>query len=129
MEALEAFAQTVALHRDRVDFCFVYVQEAHPTDGWDVGSKYRLAAHTSLNDRLQAAQMLVKDASAAGVAELPLLVDGMDDSLSELFGAAPERLAIIRHGRLLWLGGRGPMFYSVAELNKALTGVLKGEDP
>lgn len=124
MEALEAFAKTVVSFHDQVDFCLVYVEEAHPTDGWDIGSKYRISNHVDLDARLQAARTLRAEAEASGVRGLPLLVDAMGDAASSAFGAIPERLAILREGRVEWLGGRGPMEYSVPELHEALNKAL-----
>lgn len=130
MEALAAFARTVDSHRGLADFALVYVAEAHPTDGWDVGSKYRLRAHRSADERLAAARILRRDAAAAGVAEsdVKLLVDGLDDEVAAAFGALPERLAIVQHGRLVWLGGCGPMDYSVPALTAELARICNDGD-
>ena len=64
-----------------------------------------LAQHVTLEDRLAAAH--------AGIERLgltmPVLVDGMDDAVSEAFSAWPERLYVAeRGGRLAYVGGPGP---------------------
>jgi hypothetical protein len=64
-----------------------------------------LAQHRSLDERCAAAR--------AGVERLgltmPVLVDGMDDAVSEAFAAWPERLYVAEPGgRLAYVGGPGP---------------------
>ena len=64
-----------------------------------------LRQHATLDERFSAAR--------AGVERLgltmPVLVDGMDDAVSEAFAAWPERLYVAaRGGRLAFVGGPGP---------------------
>ena len=39
---------------------------------------------------------------------MPVLVDAMDDAVSEAFAAWPERLYVAARGRLAYVGGPGP---------------------
>jgi hypothetical protein len=88
---------------------FVYIAEAHAVDEWQMRANLDddvlLAQHVRLEDRFAAAR--------AGVERLgltmPVLVDGMDDAVSEAFAAWPERLHVAdRGGRLAYVGGPGP---------------------
>lgn len=126
MASLEAFARVVDGYRGRVDFALVYIAEAHPTDGWDIGSSHRIRTHRSLDERVEAALALRRDAAKVGVApsDVRLIVDTMHDDLLVAFGATPERLAIVRDGRLEWLGGKGPFEYSVPALEAELARML-----
>ncbi len=95
--------------RDRASVVFVYVAEAHATDGWQMQANLDegvlIAQHRTLEDRLAAAR--------AGVERLgltmPVYVDQMDDAVSEAFAAWPERIYVAgRDGRLAFVGGPGP---------------------
>ena len=85
------------LHRryqGRASVVFVYIAEAHAVDEWQLPANLDddvlLRQHTTLDDRRAAAR--------AGVERLgltmPVLVDGMDDAVSEAFAAWPERLTV-----------------------------------
>jgi hypothetical protein len=95
--------------RVQASLVFVYIAEAHTTDGWQLQSNLDddvlLASHATLDDRFAAAR--------AGVARLgltmPVLVDGMDDAVSEAFAAWPERIYVVNaDGRIAFAGGPGP---------------------
>ena len=80
-----------------------------------------LAQHTTLEERFAAAR--------AGVERLGLtmsvLVDGMDDAVSEAFAAWPERLTVAdRGGRLVYVGGPGPFAFEPDEAAESLAGLL-----
>ena len=67
---------------DRAGFAFVYIAEAHTTDGWQMEANLEdgvlLANHVTLADRLTAAQAGVERLRLT----LPVLVDDMDDAVS-----------------------------------------------
>ena len=108
-------------YQDRVEFFVVYIQEAHPTDGWQVESNisdevlYR--QHQSFEERDEAAQ-----SCAIGLRiSMPTLVEEMDNAIDEAYGAAPERLYLIgQDGRVAYRGGAGPHFFDLDELDEAL---------
>ena len=80
-----------------------------------------IANHVSLEDRFSAAR--------AGVARLgltmPVLVDGMDDAVSEAFAAWPERIYVVdRDGRIAYTGGPGPFEFDPDDATSALDGLL-----
>ena len=50
-----------------------------------------------------------------------ILVDGMDNRANITFGAIPERLVVLRNNRVQWIGGPGPINYSIEELEKYLS--------
>jgi len=113
--------QLYSQYRDRVEFFVVYVQEAHPTDGWQVESNIEenilLHQHRNYEEREEAAQ-----ACAIGLQiSLPTLVEEMDNAIDEAYGAAPERLYLIgKDGRVVYHGGAGPHFFDLDELDEAL---------
>src|SRR5262245_1798995 len=96
-------------HRDRASVVFVYIAEAHTTDGWQMESNVEedvlIANHATIEDRFAAAR--------AGVERLgltmPVLVDRMDDAVSDAFAAWPERIYVVdADGRAAYTGGPGP---------------------
>jgi Iodothyronine deiodinase len=95
--------------RTRASLVFVYIAEAHTTDGWQLQSNLDedvlIASHATLEDRFAAAR--------EGVARLgltmPVLVDDMHDAVSEAFAAWPERIFVVSaNGRIAFAGGPGP---------------------
>lgn len=96
-------------YRERASTAFVYIAEAHATDGWQMESNVEedvlVANHVTIDDRLAAAR--------AGVERLgltmPVLVDRMDDAVSNAFAAWPERIYVVdANGRIAHAGGPGP---------------------
>ena len=113
--------QLYSQYQDRVEFFVVYVQEAHPTDGWQVESNisddvlYR--QHQSFEERDEAA----KSCTIGLHISVPTLVEEMDNAIDEAYGAAPERLYLIgQDGRVAYRGGAGPHFFDLDELDEAL---------
>jgi Iodothyronine deiodinase len=96
-------------YRDRASVVFVYIAEAHTTDGWQMESNLEedvlVANHVTIEDRFAAAR--------AGVERLgltmPVLVDAMDDAVSNAFAAWPERIYVVDgDARIAYTGGPGP---------------------
>ena len=99
----------------------VYVQEAHPTDGWQVESNVKdevfYRQHQSFDEREEVAQ-----SCAIGLhISIPTLVEEMDNAIDEAYGAAPERLYLIsKDGKILYHGGVGPHLFDLDELDEAI---------
>ena len=111
--------------RDRANVVFVYIAEAHALDEWQMQSNLDegvlLRQHVTLDERFAAAR--------AGVERLgltmPVLVDGMDDAVSEAFAAWPERLYVAEpDGRLAYVGGPGPFEFDPDAAAAALAELL-----
>jgi hypothetical protein len=103
----------------------VYIAEAHATDGWQLQSNLDddvlLANHATLDERFAAARQ--------GVARLgltmPVLVDDMDDAVSEAFSAWPERIYVAgSDARLTFVGGPGPYGFDPGAAEAALQELL-----
>jgi hypothetical protein len=108
-------------YQDRVEFFVVYVQEAHPTDGWQTDSNVAegilFRQHQSYDEREEAAQSCTIGMHIS----IPTLVEEMDNAIDEAYGAAPERLYLIgKDGKVLYHGGAGPHFFDLDELDEAL---------
>lgn len=94
----------------------MYISEAHPSDGWNFGGDQPRQARTREERRATA------DAwhRGLGARAVPLLVDGIDDAVNDAFSARPERLYVVRRGRVAFQGGEGPFDYSLDAMVAAL---------
>ncbi|CAG01826.1 unnamed protein product, partial [Tetraodon nigroviridis] len=102
----------VRQYADIADFLVVYIEEAHPSDGWvSTDAPHQIPKHRCLEDRLRAAQLML-----AEVPESNVVVDNMDNSSNAAYGAYFERLYILRDERVVYQGGRGPEGYRISEL-------------
>ena len=104
---------------------FVYIAEAHSTDGWQLPSNLEddvlLAQHRTLEDRFAAARASVERLGLT----MPVLVDTMGDAVSEAFAAWPERLYVVRTDATLeYVGGPGPFAFDPDEAYAALDALL-----
>ena len=116
MAKFAAFSKMVERFADVADFVIIYIAEAHASDAWVIhGNRFTIQTHRSLDERFAAAQQLYDQ-------QVPcrLLVDNMDDNASLQYSARPERLYVISEGKVAFQGGRGPLLYSVAEVEKWL---------
>ncbi len=115
-------------YQSQVEFFVVYVQEAHPTDGWQTDSNitdsvlYR--QHLNYEEREEVAQTCSLDLHI----DIPILIEEMDNSIDEAYGAAPERLYLIgTDGKVAYQGGAGPHFFDLDEWQNAIEACLKAK--
>ncbi len=87
--------------KDRMDFYCVYIQEAHPDDGWQVQHNLDddivLNAPNSIDERAGIAELCVLRLNMA----MPMLLDDMTDQADGLNNALPERLYLIDGGGIV----------------------------
>ena len=107
--------------QDRVEFFVVYVQEAHPTDGWQTDSNIAdgvlFRQHQSYAEREAVAQSCSLDLHIG----LPIIIEEMDNAIDEAYGAAPERLYLVGvDGKVAYQGGAGPHFFNLDEWERAI---------
>lgn len=118
-------------YSDQVQFFSIYIREAHPVDGWWLGSglfgmalKIGVAkAATDVYDP----QTIEERRAVAGRCEVALkygiqtLVDEMDDGVNKAYAAWPTRLYLVGlDGRVQYGGGLGPFDFKPAKLGKAI---------
>ena len=108
-------------YRDRVQFLVVYIREAHPVDGWDLGGGPRIQDHQTMEERRKVAGMC-EVAMQYGIGTY---VDEMDDGVMTAYAAWPERLYLIgENGRVVYAGGLGPFGFEPAELQEAIDSLV-----
>ena len=99
----------------------MYIQEAHPTDLWQLPSNVKdgvlFASPKSDDDRTSTASACVRK---LGI-EIPALLDGIDDKTERAYTGWPDRLYLIsRQGRVLYKSDPGPYGFSTKNLEAAL---------
>ena len=73
----------------------MYVQEAHTTDGWRLGSVVTtVPQHKTLDDRLAAARAFVDKFQFRTLVDTA--VDTMDNHFNDRYSVWPERLVVLR---------------------------------
>jgi thiol-disulfide isomerase/thioredoxin len=107
--------------KDDALFLAVYVREAHPTDGWRMGSNdeagVSVAQPHTYGERCTAAGQC----STRLKMSMPLLVDEMDDRVGHTYSGMPARLYVIdRAGKIAYKSGRGPFGFKPGEMEQAL---------
>ena len=112
--------------KDRAEFFLVYVQEPHPSDGWQTESNVAEGVlyhqHQSYHEREEVAQTCSLNLHIP----LPMLVEDMDNTVDEAYGAAPERLYLIgADGKVAYHGGAGPHFFDLDEWEQAIEACVK----
>ena len=112
-------------YKKRVEFFLVYVREAHPTDGWQVDrnidNQVLFRAHQDFAER----ESVANSCSLGLDISLPILIEEMDNSVDEAYGAAPERLYVIdAQGKVAYHGGAGPHFFDPDEWEQAIKSVV-----
>jgi hypothetical protein len=76
-----------------------------------------IAQHRSLEDRFEAARLGVRRLGLT----VPVLVDGMDDAVSEAFAAWPERIYVVAaDARIAFASGPGPFEFDPDAAESAL---------
>ena len=106
-------------------FC-VYIQEAHPTDGWQVlpnlAEKVLYAQPKTDDERAEVAGACAIDMKL----EMPLLLDEMSNEVDGAYCALPERLYLIdAEGRIAFRGGPGPFQFDPGEWERAIEAHLE----
>ena len=102
-------------------FYIVYIQEAHPTDLWEMSANVRdgvlfRSAHTE-GERTQTASACVRN---LGI-RIPALLDHIDNRTERAYTGWPDRLYLIaQDGRVVFKTRPGPYGFSSKGLAEAL---------
>ncbi len=99
----------------------VYIQEAHPVDGWqmpsNVEAKVLVASARTFDERDTAASVCVVK---LGI-KIPALVDDINDTTEIAYTGWPDRLYVVdRDGRIAYKSAPGPYGFKPQEVEKAL---------
>jgi hypothetical protein len=104
-----------------VDFYVVYIQEAHPSDEWQVpvnvddGVVFEQPKTFAEREEVAQACSLGLDVS------IPMLIDEMTNETNVAYAAIPDRLYLVdEEGRIAFRGDRGPMGFRPGEFERAI---------
>jgi Iodothyronine deiodinase len=108
-------------YHDRVAFYVVYIQEAHPTDIWQMESNVKegvlYAAAQSDGDRRATASACVRK---LGI-HIPAILDGIDNKTERAYTGWPDRLYLIgTDGLVKFKTAPGPYGFSTEGLEQEL---------
>jgi hypothetical protein len=108
-----------------VAFYAVYIQEAHPSDIWQMRSNIRdgvvFQNPRTDGERVNVAQSCVR---RLGI-HFPALIDGIDNSVDRMYTGSPDRLMLIdKEGRLAYKSEPGPFGFKPDQLETALRQLL-----
>lgn len=120
MTNLETFGALRENFSGLVDFLTIYIEEAHPYERGDFPKNYKIDTHKVMDERMAAAQTLREEAGSS-LSGCPIFVDPMDNRANNAYAATPERLYIIKDGKIVYEGGLGPFGYKLREVEEFLT--------
>ena len=108
-------------YRDRADFWWVYIREAHPTDSSRPARHVQIEQPKTFLRRKEVANQC----SSGLKLNIPCVVDDMKDTVSRAYDAMPDRLYILdAKSNIAFKGGRGPRGFSVGKMEDALRVLL-----
>ncbi|XP_078371617.1 type I iodothyronine deiodinase-like [Oculina patagonica] len=113
---VDEFLSIVREFNDVADFLTVYIEEAHPCDGWAFKNNVTIPQHQTIEERCKAAQLMLDSVEF----NCPVMVDNMDDEGNKAYAGSPIRLYIIKDQQIEYAGGTGPTFYKPKEVKQWL---------
>ncbi len=116
-------------YRDRVAFVLVYIREAHPEDGWQMGANTQAGVvfnqPVTLDDRTHVATSCQKGLDLS----MPMVLDAMDNKVGDEYAGWPDRLYLVDvDGKVAYKGGPGPGGFRPDELATSIETELARED-
>lgn len=93
---------------DRAAFLFVYIQEAHPANGWQMPENKTERVLFNRPKNWNERKSVAKACCSKLRLSMPCVVDTIDNEVDNLYAGWPERLfAIDRAGRIAYAGKQG----------------------
>ena len=104
----------------------VYIQEAHPEDGWQVlinlEQEIVYTQPRTEDQRVEIAAACMLDLEL----ELPMLLDAMTNEVDTAYAALPERLYVIdAEGKIAYRGDPGPWGFDADGWEEAIQAQLR----
>jgi hypothetical protein len=108
----------------------VYIQEAHPTDLWQLSSNIKdgvvFDSPATAEERIDIANTCVVKLAV----KIPSLLDGIDNRIERAYTGWPDRLYIIgTDGRVRYKSAPGPFGFSTKDLEASLKELLQSSLP
>ena len=110
-----------------MQFYVVYIQEAHPSDGWQVEVNKREGVIFNQPETIAERVEVAAACSLRLDLSIPTLLDEMTNEVDEAFAALPDRLYLIDgEGRIIYRSEGGPMGFKPEEFEDAIKRHLEG---
>lgn len=120
---MPSFERAAREFKDRAEFYHVYIEEAHPRDGWSIpgmNGEWNVNEARSTTERAETARAFFRKMQSAST----VLVDGVEGAVNDAFAARPERLYILAGGNVVYRGGEGPFNYNMDECVRELRALV-----
>jgi len=120
---------------DDVQFFLIYIREAHPIDGWQVGANIKEEVLFDQPKTLEQREDIAAQMCHELKLSLPTLIDDLDDHVNQAYAAWPDRLYLVGvDGKIAYGSGPGPGGFRPPELEAAIKKALgrsteAGEEP
>lgn len=122
--ALEGIDKVYRDYRDRAEFLFVYVREAHPDSVLSLVDKnshpslVKVPQHTTLESRTDAAAACGRTLKLS----MPIAVDSIENTVGRAYAGWPNRMVVVgTDGRILYVSSPSPRGTDAARLRTWLT--------
>ncbi|MBL8214686.1 MAG: hypothetical protein JNK87_28455 [Bryobacterales bacterium] len=108
-------------YRDKAEFFVIYIEEAHPSDLWQLPSNVKddviFARPKSEAERFGVAESCVRK---LGI-KIPALIDGLDNPVERAYTGWPDRLYLVdKDGRIQFKSAPGPFGFRPKALDAAI---------
>jgi hypothetical protein len=115
-------------YSDKVEFLCVYIQEAHPEDGWQTQSN-REQGIVFEQPKTEDERAVIAESCVLGLnLEIPMAMDDIENRVDNAYIALPDRLYVIdREGNIFYRSDPGPMGFDVNAWEKAVHEVSNQE--
>ncbi|ELT92505.1 hypothetical protein CAPTEDRAFT_211350 [Capitella teleta] len=122
---MKRFCRVAEELTEQADFLAVYIEEAHPDDGFSFSYKsgFEVMQAKVLKERVASAKVAAENLE--GKLKFPVVVDSMQNDAMYAYGARPERLYIVRDGRVVYQSNRGPYYMHFEEFESELRAMVK----
>jgi len=116
-------------YKDEAEFFIVYISEAHPSNGWQVGANERSSVvfeePTKIEERVAIANTCVNKLNLS----LPCLIDDMKGTAEKSYAGWPDRYFVIDiDGKVAVHGEKGPRGFKVSKAETGLKAILANEN-
>jgi len=115
-------------YRDRAEFLFVYIQEAHPTDEWPMEDNAKAGIEIAQTRTLEKRREIARRCCDELKLTMPCAIDTPDNEVDAAYAAWPERIFVVDPGgRIVYAGKQGPWGFKPAEVEEWLAKNARSE--
>jgi hypothetical protein len=108
-----------------VQFYVVYIQEAHPSDGWQTETNRQEGVIYKQPSTMDERVDIANACALRFEISIPTLVDGIANGVEEAYAALPDRLYLVDgEGSIVYRSERGPRGFNPDEFEDAITSHL-----